>query len=237
MQVMKTKLTLFTVILLVVAAFGGMPVSAQTNTVDPIIYDAEIYAKAHGITVEEALRRLTQQASLGEIVHILEVNEPETYAGFWVEHTPVYKMVAAFTTDPAISRELVYKYFPESTAAAIEIRRYEYSYVELQEIRSQTVSLLKSAGIEISGGGLYVTTNRIKIMVLDIDVFNEAIQTKQLELYRNVDIIEGTIVLDIAVPSDNNWIAILTIGLSAALLVLIGWWLIWKRQLRYRLKS
>ena len=234
MKYMGQKHLWVCLVFILTAMLAVTPVSAQTD--DPALYDARKYAEIYGITIEEALQRLTQQATLGELVHILEVNEPDTYAGFWVEHTPVYKMVAAFTCDPTISRELISKYFPESTAAAIEIRQYEFTYVELQEIRSQTVALLKSAGIEISGGGLYVTTNRIKIMVPDIDVFNEAIQTKRLELHRNVDIIEGTIVLAVAEPYTNGMPFLIIIGLFAAILIFMVWRFSRKRQLGHRLE-
>ena len=190
-------------------SFLMVPVSAQTG--DPALYDAEQYAKANGMTLEEALRQLNQQKSLGERAHLLEVNEADTFSGFWIQHDPVYKIVVAFTTEPAVSRNLVNAYFSESTAAEIEIRQVEFTHEQLSEIRSQTESLLRDYGIEYSSSGLDVMNNRVEIMVPDIIAFNDAIRSRQLELHRSVNVIEGTIELAILHPN-NNLVLYLAVG-------------------------
>lgn len=191
-----------------------IPVSAQTG--DPALYDAAQYAKANGITLDEALRQLNQQKTLGERSHLLAVNEADTFGGFWIQHTPEYKTVVAFTTDPAVSRELVNAYFSESIAPEIEIRQVEFTYANLAEIRSQTIALLRSQGIGFSSGGIDVINNRVEIMVPDMSEFNKAISTRQLELHRSINIIEGTIELAIAKPYTNWVIYAATGGLISA---------------------
>ena len=198
-----------------------VPVSAQTG--DPALYDAEQYAKANGITLEEALRQLNLQKTLGERAHLIEVNEADTFGGFWIEHKPEYKIVVAFTTDPTVSRELVRAYFSESIAAEIEIRQVEFTHEKLLEILSQTISLLRNQGIAFSSGGLDVINNRVEIMVPDINGFNDTIRSRQLELHRSIKVIEGTIELAILRPH-NNWVLYLAAGgLITTALIGMAW--------------
>ncbi len=61
--------------------------------------DAQAMAQALGISVTEAVARLQQQDSIGELGASLEQAEVGTFAGLWIQQTPTYRVVVAFTHD------------------------------------------------------------------------------------------------------------------------------------------
>ena len=61
--------------------------------------DAQYYAKDYGVELSEAIRRLTLQEPIGKLGATLESNEAGTLGGFWIQHEPEYRVVAAFTKD------------------------------------------------------------------------------------------------------------------------------------------
>jgi hypothetical protein len=69
-----------------------------------LIQDASSYAQENGVTVAEAVRRLTLQGAVGRLEATLEEQEP-SFAGLWIEHKPEYKLVVRFQ-DPAAEGRL-----------------------------------------------------------------------------------------------------------------------------------
>ncbi len=61
--------------------------------------DAETMAGSLGISVDEAIRRLQQQDDIGRLGAELESQEAGTFAGLWIQQTPTYHVIVAFTRD------------------------------------------------------------------------------------------------------------------------------------------
>ena len=65
-----------------IAASARSPVSVEIPPVtDALITDARSYAKDTGVDLDEAVRRLGLQRTIGKLGAAVEENEPETYAG------------------------------------------------------------------------------------------------------------------------------------------------------------
>ena len=60
---------------------------------DPFVRDATSFAEHEGLSLEEAVRRLEFQETIGAIQPELEADLPDSYAGLWVEHQPQYRIV------------------------------------------------------------------------------------------------------------------------------------------------
>lgn len=58
------------------------------------------YAETFGVPVAEAERRQHNRWEIVDLGRRLETEEPETFAGLWIEHSPVYRVVARFTRAP-----------------------------------------------------------------------------------------------------------------------------------------
>lgn len=110
MERLLTLVAAFTLAVLVVGVFAGTP-SAQTspngpaattpklNGNDPLVQDAKMYAAEYGVPLEEAVRRLRLQGPIGALDRELIMEERGTYAGLWIQHEPVYRVIARFTRD------------------------------------------------------------------------------------------------------------------------------------------
>jgi hypothetical protein len=62
--------------------------------------DARTYAALDGIPLAEAIRRLDIQIEAGRLERDLTTTEATTFAGLWLQHSPTFRVVAAFTSDP-----------------------------------------------------------------------------------------------------------------------------------------
>ena len=81
-------------------AISVIVAGATSNTTDdPFTMEAEAYAEDFGTTLEEAIRRLKLQTTIGELDQQLTSNESETFAGLWIQHEPTFAALARFTRD------------------------------------------------------------------------------------------------------------------------------------------
>ena len=106
--------------------------------------DAQMYAADFGVELAEAIRRLTLQGPTGKLGATLESKEAETLGGFWIQHEPEYRVVAAFTRD---GEETIAKYVQDGPLLEIiEVRTVDATLEELK--RSQ-----REAGVIVRGWG------------------------------------------------------------------------------------
>lgn len=123
---------------------------------DPVAH----YAGEHGISTEEARGRLSRQAEFGVMGHRLETAEPETFAGFWIEHEPRYRAVAAFTRDP---ESTLRRY---TTDPIYEARRLPVPYRELRATQERLYRFAYGLGLGMSAG-VDVKANQVTLEVED----------------------------------------------------------------------
>jgi hypothetical protein len=69
---------------------------AKDEAVNPGIVE---YARTYGVSIEEARWRLSKEKYIGEVGHRIETGSPETFAGIWIEHKPVFRAVVRFVGD------------------------------------------------------------------------------------------------------------------------------------------
>jgi hypothetical protein len=62
--------------------------------------DAESYAKHMGVSLDEALRRFRIMDTAGILQADISVNEAETFAGLWIEHSPEFRVIVLFIRNP-----------------------------------------------------------------------------------------------------------------------------------------
>lgn len=132
---------------------------------DALLYDAEIYAKNQGVSVEEALYRFHMQDVAGELDAKLTESEAETFAGLWIEHPPAFKIVVLFTQD---GEKTIGSYLTEELINAVEVRSAEMSLVELENAQKEFVSSIWDMKIPVESE-INVYENNVKIFVAEAD--------------------------------------------------------------------
>ncbi len=145
------------------------PVPSGLDRDDPLVQDAQIFAASEGIGLEEAVRRLRLQDSIGVLGAELERNESATFAGLWIQHQPEYRVVTAFTRD---GEETIKPYVAGGPLEdLIEVRTARYTLAELQTVQNDLMRQLADANI-VTSGGINVQENRVD--VYDAAQFNQA---------------------------------------------------------------
>jgi hypothetical protein len=110
--------------------------------------DAESYAAAEGIPVEETMRRLELQAAAGEFGHELELAAADRYAGHWSQHQPDYRLVLWLAGDEPVPAELMAMAdsgpIPVTTMVGAD-----YAYSELRSAQERLPTVI---GEEVANG-------------------------------------------------------------------------------------
>ncbi|NJO84350.1 MAG: hypothetical protein HC828_17270 [Blastochloris sp.] len=135
---------------------------------DPLRQDAAAIAADLGITPAEALRRLELQDAVSRLENALAAEHPDTFAGLWIQHEPVYRIVVAFTQDGAA---IIRPYITGTPLEAdIDVRTAAASHQELQAAQTalrRQLNLLK-LGFD---SGLNVPANQVEVYVTDHPLF------------------------------------------------------------------
>lgn len=147
--------------------------------------DLAAYARAHGVSVQEARRRMAQRNRLdpGHLQARLTQAEKATFAGLWVEHRPTYRVVVRFTRDPAGTLR---KY---TTDPLFVPQLASISLAELGAVRDRTFKDLWALGLQAEGGA-DIKAGRIYVHVGDPERVGAAVRGGRLELSPLVDLIE-----------------------------------------------
>ncbi|MDX1417042.1 MAG: hypothetical protein R3293_22750 [Candidatus Promineifilaceae bacterium] len=142
---------------------------------NPMLQDAQAYAEAMGVTLEEAIARLETQNEdeISRLNRQLENNEADTFAGLWLEHQPEYRVVVAFTRD---GQETIGQYVDEDSELdpLIEVRPAQYTLAELQADQEELLSILDGSG-QPFGVGIMLMENRVMVDVTDTAAFEAAV--------------------------------------------------------------
>lgn len=175
------RLPIFTIIFALLASLiAGMtiPVGAESSNPeqrDPQVTIAEIYSKHFGVTVDEALHRLSLQDAFPDLGPELEKNEAETFGGLWIQHEPEYKIVVAFTRDGAKTIAKYSNYIPAEVAPYIEVRIVDKSLAELQIDQEKLFSSLNQQGIKIESR-VDIRNNCVSIDIVNKDKYDLAVK-------------------------------------------------------------
>ena len=134
--------------------------ASTTEVSEALLQDARHYAADVGVDLDEAVRRLRAQRTIGELGAELETNEQPTFGGLWIQHTPEYKVIVAFTRDG----EETVRLYVEGTSLAdmIELREVEATLVELREAQGEAGIILRQLGIR-AASGIDITSNVVEL--------------------------------------------------------------------------
>jgi hypothetical protein len=190
---MKNLLYLFVFMVLLLSACTPAPFS-QTQSVteetptpgEALLADAAEYARQFGVDQEEAVRRLELQGEIGELDATLQREEPETFAGLWIQHEPDFRVVVAFTGN---GEQAIQPYLEgKSWAGLVEVKTFPHSLRELETAQQQALQVAHQLGIPV-GSGIYVQENRVTIEVGNPQLFMDEVRAADLEWPARVEVV------------------------------------------------
>jgi len=180
-------------LLIVVLALSVSITFAQTGTQPELgkesqMVDAQWYASHYGVSLDDALLRLQIQKDIDGLEGTLLDREKDTFAGLWIQHTPQFRIVAAFTHD---GEKIVQPYIEKKYwAKFVEARSADATFEEL-EAAQKTISLwLGKEQLNIPAESLIdVINNRVELRVTDRAKLDSALYGQKLQLPPHVEII------------------------------------------------
>lgn len=181
------------IILLAILLFGcspaqspAQPTTAVMEVSDALRRDAETMAEQLGITVDAAIDRLWLQDPIGTLGAELARQEVTTFAGLWIQHEPVYRVVVAFTRN---GEKTILPYVENTTLAdLIEVRPAEATLAELNTAQYEAGRLVDELGLSVASGS-NIQENRVELYVTDRPLFDTTLQAAGVQLPDLVDVI------------------------------------------------
>ncbi len=154
---------------------------------EALVKDAQEYSSAMKVELDEAIRRLKLQSTIGELGAELAEKEQDTFAGLWIQHQPEYRVVVQFTRN---SEATIQPYIENGPLAGIvEIRTARVTLSELEAARIQASQIAQELGIRLYSG-INVFENRAELYVLDPAQLDDALRKANLQLPANVEVIK-----------------------------------------------
>lgn len=179
-----------TFVLFAAAALGGQlralrePVGTALDAPGPspsvtisIPPEARWYAEANGVTLEEAARRFALEPAIGQLNATLEAREGPTFAGLWIEHTPMYRVIASFTRDgeAALARYIA----GSDLAPVVEVRPAQFTLTRLQADIATLSAKLQGLPFTAS---VNVRENRVDVEVGDREEVDKFMRARGVQL-------------------------------------------------------
>ena len=127
-----------------------------------------------------------RQDLVGNLGAVLAENEPETFAGLWIEHKPQFKVVVLFTRG---GEEIIRPYIANQPVADfVEVRAASVTLVELQNAQAAANRAGSDLGIAF-GSGIDVKENRVELHVTDSQALYKALRGANVELPDRVEVV------------------------------------------------
>lgn len=180
---------------------------------------ASTYASMYGVSLDEAHRRLEVQGLVGGLNARLESEAASTFAGMVVQHTPTYRVVARFTTDPAATLRRFIRGTP--LEGVVEAELAVLPYTTLVDLIPQAMAVARTVGIDANAAA-DVAANEVVLFVLDAGPLETAIRAGVVRLPARVRIevvdhlteggISRTPLEDSAPPLLGTWWRLASLG-------------------------
>lgn len=129
----------------------ALPAAGQDEAEDhPLLLDAEFYAAEHDVMLDEALRRLELQPTIGRLRAELAETYPARFAGLWVQHEPTWLIVVQLTgrgvpgLEELLRSDAYYELYPH-----VEVRAVPRSLRALEAVQEAARKAAAARGIEI----------------------------------------------------------------------------------------
>ncbi len=179
---------------LIIAVFAVLsslrPVSAdQPIPKNALSQDAFEYAQRYHVPMAQARQRLQWQVLAGRLEEKLVVQYPGSFAGLWIDHAPVFRVVVLMT-QPDKARTAVARMLTDSPLNdRVEIRYVDRTLGELRELKALAITAVTALG-ELADFDIDVRANRVVLYTRNQDQINHFLLSNRLALPRGVRVEE-----------------------------------------------
>jgi hypothetical protein len=142
-----------------------------------------------GLGLDEVNRQFRVSDTAGILQADLIANEPDTFAGLWIEHSPKLRVVVLFTgnAQKTIKPYLEKEYMTKELADVLDIRKAKVALAELERVTADLNSSLTDLRIRFESE-LDMVENNIKLGIGEEDkaTFDLAVRSGSVQVPRYV---------------------------------------------------
>ena len=124
--------------------------------------------------------------SVGQLDAQLTTNEPATFAGLWIQHTPDFRVIARFTRNGEATVRPYIEHRP--LAQIVEVRSANATHLDLKVAQEEAIGIVNSLGIK-ADVDINVRENRAEVLVTDRARFEAALRMANIQLPDHVAVI------------------------------------------------
>ncbi len=147
-----------------------------------------LYAKQHGISVDEAVARLDLQDDVGRLYAELQAKEQETFGDLEIKHEPDFHVVAYFTED---GEETIRPYIEGTPLEGIvEVKEVEATIRELEAAQEEAMRITDDLCLRAESD-INITKNRAEVYVPNRERFEAKLRRAGVELPEYVAVVEA----------------------------------------------
>jgi hypothetical protein len=179
--------------LMIIALLSSMEATAQSQNpilenIPPDEWDAKMYSVSAGISLEEAKQRFKVIDKIGGLEEKLNREEPDTFAGLWLEHTPKLRLVAQFSGG---TKRDISAYMSEELTAISEVRSAQVSLLDLKRMRGEALDAIALEGEIPIESDINIRKNRIELYVTGehLPKSSNAIKNRGISFSKSVAVI------------------------------------------------
>lgn len=155
------------------------------NENESLLKDAQEYAKASNVSLNEAVTRLEIQDDIGRLDADLSNKLPKIYSGLWIQHVPNFKVIIKTTGDT----EAVLAEIENSTLAEIvEVRKASKTLEELSEESRLVSKNARNLGVKVDIG-TNIFTNQTEVYTSEDSVYSE-LERSTLPIFESVKVVK-----------------------------------------------
>jgi hypothetical protein len=162
-----------------------VPPDAPMTLDEAIAIDAAHYAADTGVSREEAVRRVSAQDEIGQVVMLLRGVAPERHAALWLEHQDWFGLVIWFTGDADAAVESRISAIAVEAPVPVEARwNARFSKEELRVVLRQASPSLweyegtSGIGIDEGNNGLMLSLQRESPWAQRIEEFTAELEAQ-----------------------------------------------------------
>ena len=169
-------------------SIGGQPPRLDPN--DGTLAGVIQYATDYELTLDEANRRLLLQDAIGTLNATLQANEPEVFDLLYVTHEPEYRVIVKVKPDNPNAEAALREYIAGGPLdGMVDIRVSTWTEEDLSAHQAEATRILEELGIHHSSM-TDVRTERVEIMVVDLEEAEATLQEAGVSLPETVVLIE-----------------------------------------------
>ncbi len=184
--ILVVMIIIITVFTATVAAQTTEDAASEPVGQEAFIKDAEEYALAMNVSLEEAIQRLSFQDAIGDLQGKLSAEE-DVFAGLYVQHTPNYQVIVLLTR---IEENLLDNYITNiALSDIVTVRQVNVSLAELRAAQKLITQELQQIAIPIASG-INIPANQVEVYVTDKDLLVESLHKTNIQLPDYITVIE-----------------------------------------------